>query len=146
MGRLLQVEVKPTVWSLCMWDRKNNRVPGHFRTCQKSTASGVCGITFPLTDMAYGFPRCPTMCNVTDHKCRHTDDNRLFIEVLLMEQTLLPVTNQPAPPKKNTGGLNNSHDGLTLVPLSVHIIVPVNQHAQQDLLNEMQQSLSLMHL
>lgn len=141
MGRLLQVEVKPTVWSLCMWDRKNNRVPGHFRTCQKSTASGVCGITFPLTDMAYGFPRCPTMCNVTDHKCRHTDDNRLFIEVLFY-----PSQTNPSPPQKNTGGLNNSHDGLTLVPLSVHIIVPVNQHAQQDLLNEMQQSLSLMHL
>lgn len=51
MGRSLQVEVKPTVWSLCMWDKKNNRVPGHLRTCQKSTASGVCGMTLPLTDM-----------------------------------------------------------------------------------------------
>ncbi|TNN82889.1 hypothetical protein EYF80_006846 [Liparis tanakae] len=41
MGRLLQVEVNPTVWSLCMCDRKNIRVSGHFRTCQKSTASGL---------------------------------------------------------------------------------------------------------
>lgn len=51
MGRWLHVEVSPTVWSLCMWERKNNRVPGHLRTYQKSTASGVRGMTFPLADM-----------------------------------------------------------------------------------------------
>lgn len=53
MGRWLQVEVRPTVWSLCMWERKNNRVPGHLRTYQKSTASGVRGMTFPLADMIF---------------------------------------------------------------------------------------------
>lgn len=41
MGLWLQVDVRPTVWSLCMWDKKNSLVPGHFRTCQKSTARGV---------------------------------------------------------------------------------------------------------
>lgn len=54
MGLSLHVEVRPIVWSLCMCDRKKRRVPGHFRTCQKSTASGVCGITFPFIDMSAG--------------------------------------------------------------------------------------------
>lgn len=60
MGRWLQVEVRPTVWSLCMWERKNNRVPGHLRMCQKSTASGVRGMTFPLADIISCLGRCPT--------------------------------------------------------------------------------------
>lgn len=59
MGRSLQVDVKPIVWSLCMWDRKNSLVFGHLRTYQKSTASGVCGMTFPLLGMvrSAGGPR-----------------------------------------------------------------------------------------
>lgn len=55
MGLLLQVEVRPIVWSLCMWDRKKSRAPGHFRTCQKSTASGVLVMTFPLVNIVVGF-------------------------------------------------------------------------------------------
>ena len=55
MGRLLQVDVRQAVWSLCMWEWKKRRTCEHLRTCQKSTANGVWGMSFPFIFRALVF-------------------------------------------------------------------------------------------